>query len=203
MKRTDADFRVTEWVERIVEVTGWRGEPDETGWEQAEARIGVRLPSDFKELARRFGDGSFYAFLALLRPVGDQDAGLAEGWEFLRQWAASPDHENFYHPYGIFDPDKGTGLIQWGSDQTGGTYFWIVDSSVDPAQWPTVFRNVGPDWCTFDMSTTELVYRVIADPEFRPFTVADAARRAFFLPAGQTISGAEEWDALTDPRRAR
>ena len=50
------------WIDQIVEVTGWRGEPVEYGWDREEAELGVRLPSDFKELTRRFPAGAFYAF---------------------------------------------------------------------------------------------------------------------------------------------
>ncbi|MEV4713876.1 hypothetical protein [Micromonospora sp. NPDC049374] len=56
-------------------------------------------------------------------------------------------------------------------------------------------------WHGLDISTAEFVYRLIADPEFKPFTVADPPRQAFFLPTGQTISSAEEWEAFTNPNR--
>jgi hypothetical protein len=53
------------------------------------------------------------------------------------------------------------------------------------------------------MSTSEFIYRLIADPEFTPFAVAEPGRRAFYLPLGKTISSAEEWAAYTDPSRER
>ncbi|MFC3500126.1 hypothetical protein ACFOOK_03980 [Micromonospora krabiensis] len=89
-----------------------------------------------------------------------------------------------------------------GSDQVEGEYFWLADRSVEAERWPVVARKdpLQP-WHRFEMSTTEFVYRLIADPEFKPFTVADPPRRAFFLPAGQTISSAEEWEALTNPNQ--
>ncbi|MEV0806933.1 hypothetical protein [Micromonospora sp. NPDC050200] len=51
------------WIDRIIDVTGWRQEPEDgVGWEQVEAELGVALPTDFKELCRRFVPGAFYAW---------------------------------------------------------------------------------------------------------------------------------------------
>jgi hypothetical protein len=51
------------------------------------------------------------------------------------------------------------------------------------------------------MSITEFIYRWIADPDFKPFTLARPGRRAFFLPASSDIDVFENWDMLTDPNR--
>lgn len=139
------------WIDRIVDVTGWRQEPgDGVGWEQVEAELGVALPTDFTELCRRFAPGLFYGYLDLLRPPGE-----GESWDLLSRWNVCRSE-------------------------------------------PVVAQKLGGEpWHRFDMSTTEFIYRVIDDPEFKPFTVADPPRRPFYLPRGQTISSAEEWDALT------
>ncbi|WP_346535445.1 hypothetical protein [Micromonospora sp. DPT] len=188
------------WIDRIIDVTGWHQQPEDgTGWERVEAEIGVALPSDFKELCRRFMPGSFYAYLHLLRSTAEHASG-----ELLQMWAhcRSESFARVCAPYGIYGPDKGSGLIQWGDDQVAGRYYWLAERSVEPEGWPVVAQSGGGEpWHRFDMSTTEFIYRVIADPEFKPFTVADPLRRAFYLPRGQTISSAEEWDALTNPNR--
>lgn len=57
-------------IDRIIDVTGWRQEPeDRVGWEQVEAELGVALPSDFKELCRPFVPGAFYAQTFYGRPT--------------------------------------------------------------------------------------------------------------------------------------
>ncbi|MEH0821497.1 MULTISPECIES: hypothetical protein [unclassified Micromonospora] len=188
------------WIDRIIDVTGWHQKPEDgAGWEQAEAEIGVALPSDFKELCRRFMPGSFYAYLHLLRSTGEHESrDLLQMWAYCR----SESFARVYAPYEIYGPDKGSGLIQWGDDQVEGRYYWLVDRSVKPERWPVVAqKGSGDPWHRFDMSMTEFIYRMIADPEFEPFTVADRSRRAFYLPYGQTISSGEEWDALTNPNR--
>jgi hypothetical protein len=193
------------WVDQVVEATGWRGEPDDASWSQTEAELAVRLPSDFKELCRRFVPGMFSAYLDLMRPTKEHDSqALLAGLVTLRILAAGKESiARMYEPYGLFDPDAGSGLIQWGSDQTEGEYYWLADRSVDPDRWPVIARSEGGEpWDRFDMSSAEVVYRVIADPEFKPYTVANPPRRPFYLPYWQDFPPSpEEWEALTNPDR--
>ncbi|MEO3748014.1 hypothetical protein [Plantactinospora sp. B5E13] len=192
-------------MDRIIEVTGWRHDPEGSGWEQVETELGVALPADFKELTRRFVPGSFSGYLSLMRLTDGHDER-----PLLRTWARDRQREGenaifaeMFAPYGVYAPDKGSGLIQWGSDVTEGEYFWLAGSSVDSDRWPVVARKEGGEpWHRFDMSTTEFVYRMLADPEFKPFTVADPPRRAFYLPYwAPWPPSPEEWEAYTSPNR--
>lgn len=46
------------WIDRLIDVTGRHQEPEDgAGWEQVESTLGLVLPSDFKELCRRFAPG--------------------------------------------------------------------------------------------------------------------------------------------------
>ncbi|RAO37305.1 hypothetical protein PSN13_01286 [Micromonospora saelicesensis] len=193
------------WVDRIVEETGWRQEPEGPGWEQTEAELGVALPTDFKELSGRFVPGSFSGYLSLLRPTDEHDhQPLLSMWAGSRQMAAMDDFAaQMYAPYGIFGADTGPGLIQWGIDMSEGDHFWLADRSVEPDRWPVVSRGGdGGPLHRFDMSTAEFVHRVIADPEFKPFTVADPPRLPFYLPHWAPYPpSTEEWEALSDPNR--
>ncbi|MFC0003225.1 SMI1/KNR4 family protein [Micromonospora siamensis] len=193
------------WTDRIVDVTGWRQAAEGPGWEQVEAELGVALPTDFKELSRRFVPGAFSGYLDLLRPT-DEHFGtpLLSMWFGGRQMAVlHGSHARLREPYRVYGPDTGPGLVQWGIDISEGDHFWLVDRSVEPERWPVVSRREsGESWHQFDMSTAEFVYRVIADPEFKPFTVADPPRLPFYLPywAPYPPSPAE-WAALTSPNR--
>ncbi|WP_247663086.1 hypothetical protein [Micromonospora sp. U21] len=192
------------WTDRIVDATGWRQEPIDGDGGDVESELGATLPTDYQELCRRFGPGSFSAYLYVLPPTAEQGStSLLGTWQRYRQDNRQGDMiEQFLAPYGLYEPDRGPGLIRWASDQTEGEYFWLADRSADVDRWPVIARKDPLEsWHRFDVSTTEFVYRLLADPEFKPFTVADPPGRAFFLPAGQTISSAEEWDALTSPNR--
>ncbi|OKI58013.1 hypothetical protein A6A27_07190 [Micromonospora sp. CB01531] len=193
------------WIDRIVEETEWHQEPEGPGWEQVEAELGVALPTDFKELSRRFVPGSFSGYLSLLRPTDEHDEQpLLSMWSGSRQSAAMNEFvAQMYAPYGIYGTETGQGLIQWGSDMTEGDQFWLADRSVDPDRWPVISRKEsGEPWHRFDMPTAEFIYRMIADPEFKPFTIANPPRRAFYLPYWAPYPpSAEEWEALSDRNR--
>jgi hypothetical protein len=194
------------WVDRIVEATGWRhpeAGPESADWTAVEAQLEVSLPGDFKELSRRFVPGAFSAYLGLLRPTTEHEArALLRVWESYHQFASSGaiGARNF-EPYGVYDPDRGTGLLPWGEDETEGQYFWLADRSADPDGWPVIARkDVAAPWRRFDMPAAEVVHRVIADPEFTLMTIAYPAQRAFYLPHWQPFpTTPEEWSALLDP----
>ncbi|MEV0156086.1 hypothetical protein AB0H57_20470 [Micromonospora sp. NPDC050686] len=108
-----------------------------------------------------------------------------------------------YEPYGVYGPETGPGLVPWGLDETEGDYYWLVDRSVEPERWPVVARQAFDEpWRQFDISTAEFVYRTIADPKFKPFTVADPPRLPFYLPYWAPYPPSrKEREALSDPNR--
>ncbi|MGI5522442.1 hypothetical protein ACQEUX_16005 [Micromonospora sp. CA-259024] len=110
------------WIGRIIDVTGWHQEPEDgVSWAEVEAELGLTLPTDFKELCRRFVPGAFYAYLDLLRPTDDHAQPLLRTWASCREWASGHESARLWEPYEMYEPDKGSGLIQWGSDQTEGS----------------------------------------------------------------------------------
>ncbi|GIJ30586.1 hypothetical protein Vqi01_57480 [Micromonospora qiuiae] len=55
------------------------------------------------------------------------------------------------------------GRLLWGSDQTEGEYYWLVDRSVEPDRWPMVARWDGIEpWQQLDMSLPGLSRRAVA-----------------------------------------
>jgi hypothetical protein len=195
------------WIDRIIEVTGWRHDPEDgAGWEEVEADLGAALPADFKELCRRFVPGTFMAHLDLLRPTTDYNStSLLEWWNSIRHWVSEHDGSaaGLYAPYELYEPDTGSGLIEWGHDSAGGGYYWLADRSVEPGRWPVLARHDPPHpWHRFDMSTTEFVYRMLADPELESFSMVTPTWRPFYLPYWQPLpTTPEEWNALGDPNR--
>ncbi|MEV6301231.1 SMI1/KNR4 family protein [Actinoplanes sp. NPDC051861] len=192
------------WVERIMEAVGSRRAPDGPGWEQVEAQLGVTLPADFKELSARFGDGAFSDYLSLLQPDAGSVTPLLSMWSAaLSQTRSDELWAQRYTPYAVYDPDTGRGLIPWGSDIIEGGYYWLADRSVPAEQWPVVAQKEGEACLRFDMPAAEFVHRMLTDPEFKPFTVADPPRLPFWVPpdAPYPLSAAER-EALSSPNRA-
>ncbi|OEJ23511.1 hypothetical protein AS594_02400 [Streptomyces agglomeratus] len=81
-----------DWVERLLSITGWTPPPrrPDVDWAQTEARLGTRLPTDYKRMVETFGEGAFDAYLTLNQ----------EPWTHLREdglliWAGT-EHEDLY-----------------------------------------------------------------------------------------------------------
>ncbi|MFE7566106.1 hypothetical protein ACFU76_03950 [Streptomyces sp. NPDC057539] len=79
------------------------------------------------------------------------------------------------------------GLIPWGVSQTEGEYYWLADGD-EPDKWPIVTRGRGyREWRQVDMFTPEFIYRVVADPQFEPFSIAALVPEPFFAPAPESV----------------
>lgn len=79
-----------------------------------------------------------------------------------------------FKPYRIYLPGQSEGVIPWGWSEPAGRFYWLADSGTDPDSWPVVCTLVeGVDWYTTTVSASEFVYRVLADPGFEPFSVAE------------------------------
>ena len=126
------------WVDQIVEVTGWRGEPVEYGWDREEAELDVTLPSDFKELSRRFPAGTFYAYLDLLRADNNPHPYKLLGWHRQSLTRLSQRQSRLYEPYGLFQANGRPGSSPGGwTSATGRTTGWRIE---------TWIRTCGPCW---------------------------------------------------------
>ncbi|MFD0355276.1 hypothetical protein ACFVHW_16305 [Streptomyces sp. NPDC127110] len=84
--------RDEDWVDRLIAVTGWTTPPRRPGldWGRVEARVGTRLPGDYKRMVETFGKGAFDGYLGLNQ----------EPWTDLREdglliWAGT-EHEDLY-----------------------------------------------------------------------------------------------------------
>ena len=103
-------------------------------WDDVEAALGTRLPTDYKDL---IGDGLACIFdeeLLIASPF-ERKQGFNLIWEAARSaWSlayvrqSAPD----YFPVVVY-PEPG-GLLGWGNDGGGGQYHWETRGA-DPDQW--------------------------------------------------------------------
>ncbi|MFB6841040.1 hypothetical protein [Streptomyces sp. NPDC056361] len=101
--------RDEDWVERLIGITGQTLPPRRPGidWGGVEARVGMRLPGDYKRMVETFGRGSFDGYLDLNQ----------EPWTDLREdglliWAGT-EHENLYcWQIDEGDPDRWSVAVQ-------------------------------------------------------------------------------------------
>lgn len=81
-------------------------------WAEAEARLGVRLPGDYKQLVETYGWGEFCDYLYLRTPFGTS-------------------------PYNRLE--RHDGLLVWGATTDADRLCWRTEG--DPEEWPVVVRG--------------------------------------------------------------
>lgn len=176
-----------EWVDRLQEATGWQEPRWECDWEAIESALGTSLPTDYKELCDRFGSGYFssshfrpgdFTWNLWMMPDRGYDA-LLPGWQKdMAYFMRNPDSvARLFTPYEYYGINGQRGLIKWGHADSPWNFFWLADAVEDPGSWPVMAQGeADPDpdeeWYRFEMPASELVYRVVTDPEFDPFNLA-------------------------------
>jgi hypothetical protein len=172
------------WVQRVIELTGWKPLGNSVDWAAIEGELGVPLPADYKELYEAFGGGTFSDSVSFL----GRDEGVS--FDFLTQWrvALSVDQDSrlgsvsAVDPYAIYAPG-GKGVVAWGSTEWADEYCWLIDAE-RPGDYPVLARSHdGGPWHWYDMSTSEFLYRVLADADFQPFGIAQYDLGATFKPS--------------------
>jgi hypothetical protein len=158
-------------VDRLQEATGWQEPRWNCDWSETESALGALLPSDYKELCSRFGPGYFSDYIRVLFDEGEES--LLAWWQrevdLYRQHASE-----IYAPYEPYGVSRQKGVITWCSSEWG-SFFWLADAAKDSNSWPIMAKVElarSEEWQRFDIPVSEFVYRAIADPGFKPFTVA-------------------------------
>jgi hypothetical protein len=128
-------------------------------WDRIEARLGTRLPSDYKEFVGMYGAG----WIAV---PGDEFSVINPfaGWrrrrlerEIANQRAA---HASLLEIYGRFGdvPEQPDGLIPWGTNSFRGVCFWEPNSA-DPDRW-TVHSELDDDRMSYPENMTTYLLNV-------------------------------------------
>jgi hypothetical protein len=176
------------WVQRVIELSGWEPLGLSVDWAAMEEELQFPLPADYKELFEAFGGGVFSESVFFLA----RDEGAS--FDFLTQWRAAlrVDQDGTYgsvsavDPYSVYAPG-GEGLVEWGATEWGDECCWLVDAK-RPGEYPILARGDGGDRHRYDMSTSEFLYRVLTDTDFRPFGIAQYDLGVTFSPG----SGGED-----------
>ncbi|MGW5510241.1 SMI1/KNR4 family protein [Streptomyces albogriseolus] len=171
------------WVRRVLDLTGWEPLGLSVDWATVEEELGVPLPADYKELAEAFGGGVFSESVSFM------GCGASVSFDLPAQWRAglSASRDGTYGgtfaagPYDAYAPG-GKGVVTWGSTEWADQYCWLIDAE-RPGHCPVLARSHDPGpWYRYDMSTAEFLHRVLTDPGFRPFGIAQYDLGVTFVP---------------------
>jgi len=116
--------------------------PVPVDWEAVEAWLGLRLPSDYKEIATRHGPLEIGEFVCMHVPCVQDERFDYSSWlkETHRHCRIVSRHAPPYEPP-LFHPMPG-GLLAWGTTRSSNELFWDTSASGDPDQWPVVMFDL-------------------------------------------------------------
>lgn len=129
-------------IDKLIELI----DSDPTGtpvdWAPVEARLGTKLPADYKAFVDRYGTGAIGDFLWVLTPTTanrflnlfDSGNAMLAGYRELRaNWPGD-------FPFAAYPEENG--LLPWAVTDNGDELFWLTEGE-DPDQWPTIISTRG------------------------------------------------------------
>jgi hypothetical protein len=149
-------------VRHLAEVAGFSATAGRSyDWEEIEAGIGTRLPSDYKLMAESFPKGWFRMFAYVRFPdserrlLGDFSQQIMD---IVRELPEDEDSADLDFPFPAY-PERG-GLLLCGSLRVHGWMFWVTGAG-DPDSWPLVLADEEYEhWERFDGSLCEFLTEV-------------------------------------------
>lgn len=129
-------------------------------WTEIEQKIGISLPSDYRDYITTFGTGYVGEFIWVFNPFAskptfnliEQIRVRLDAVRVIKQQLPSDA------PFKLF-PEQG-GLLPCGATGNGDCLFWLTEGN--PDEWPIlVNESRGPDWAQFNMRLTDFLAGVI------------------------------------------
>jgi hypothetical protein len=141
-------------------------------WEDSLQEIGIRFPSDYRELIDTYGQISINNELHITGPtVQAGQPGAPTGFKGFRYATADPygfcgylascyaDGDYDECPYPVF-PAPG-GILKWANNSESDHLFWLTEGD-DPDSWPIVIvYRADFEWDRFNGSATEFLLQLL------------------------------------------
>jgi hypothetical protein len=150
-------------------------------WRLCEQRLGVILPSDYRDFIFTYGTGLFARFFRVYSPFANGAMSLYSSVQDTCKWRREtkrdfPDRV----PYPIY-PER-PGILPWGNDENGHDYYWLTRGK--PDDWIVLADEVrGGGFSEHDCSMTEYLAGVLLGPieplAGDPFTEEDRTFKPF------------------------
>jgi hypothetical protein len=125
------------------------------GWPKLVRKLGLALPTDWRDFALAYGSGYFGDRITVLNPLGP---GFGK---VFGKYCTSVDliKDVIGMPYEVYP--RNPGLLIWGSDDNGNKLFWLTEGESD--QWPLVLRTPEGEYETRQMPMTTFLSRVLSN----------------------------------------
>jgi hypothetical protein len=162
-------------------------------WSYVEARLGVRLPTDYKQFLGVFGSGEVNGFLLVASPVfGDRLIRLEDLVRSRLEIRRALRAAGWDIPPHPLSPEPG-GLLPWGITRNGDTCFWQTTPAEQQDEWTvTVVESKSQEWIDFDGSLTAFLAAVLTRGLVVPFFPQEVfAAHSWFSPLDRAIDGGD------------
>ncbi|GCE01827.1 SMI1/KNR4 family protein [Embleya hyalina] len=181
-------------LHRLTELLGeprYRGRGQATLWVASEAYLGLALPADYKAFLDLYGPGAVDGYVWLDRPIDGSHEEAERLWHQGGWEASFPDSSPW-----PFHPTKG-GLLEWGHDEQGNSYFFLALES-DPDDWRVVVGGEAGEWFETAGTFTDFLLRCFDRVDRPPFLDPGwPGRNARYHAWPERSTGTERTDART------
>jgi hypothetical protein len=129
-------------------------------WRLAEQKLGLGLPSDYRDFVFTYGTGLFAGFYRVYNPFATgKSMSLLPAVKDTCEWRGKTRKEFPERvPYPIY-PESG-GILPWGNDENGHDYYWLTRGS--PDAWIVLSDDVrGKGFAEHTCSMTEYLLAVL------------------------------------------
>ena len=132
-------------IEKLKAIVRPPSRPSDIGsleeWQTVEQKLGLQLPSDYRDFVFTYGSGLFARIYVVYNPFADSEhvSCLYSSVQKTCQWERDFKKEApECVPYKIY-PER-PGLLPWANDDMGNEYFWFTDGA--PDTWMVISNEV-------------------------------------------------------------
>lgn len=134
---------------------------DEDKWKQAESKLKIALPKDYKAFVDTYGSGELANFIYVFTPFTKSEhmnlvQRVASDGDVFRELKENEGDEEV--PFQIYP--ESPGLLSWGSDGNGNFLFWLTEG--EPDRWPVIVAaGRDSEFERFDIPMTEFLFKAL------------------------------------------
>ncbi len=129
-------------------------------WQEIEQKLGLVLPSDYRDFIFAYGSGLFAQFYRVYNPFASSEWTALEA-SIKRICNAEREIKRGFPdcvPYQIYPEEAG--IVPWGNDENGNEYFWLTHGA--PDTWLVLSDEMrGEGFREYGCSMTEFLTRVL------------------------------------------
>jgi len=129
-------------------------------WSNVENKIGISLPSDYKQFINTYGTGKIDNFIWILTPfVKDENLNLLERSKFLiDNYLKTAKKFPQYYKHKVYPEDEG--LFPWGYTINGDILYWITKRKSN--DWNiVVYESRSSENYEYEGTMTHFLYRLL------------------------------------------